>query len=82
MTALSLNKSKCALGDFYRRIKATAGPAKAVVATARKLAISYYKMMANKEAFNPNKALEDYQHKYKEMKINQLKNKIALLEAS
>ena len=81
ITALSLNKSKSALGDYYRRIKAKAGPAKAVVATARKLAIILYKMIKNKEAFNP-KALEDYQHKYKEMKINQLKNKIALLEAS
>jgi hypothetical protein len=38
-------------------------------------------MVANKEAFNA-KALEDYQQKYKEKKINQLKKKLALLEAA
>jgi transposase len=81
MAANSLYHSKSPLGDHYRRIRAKAGAAKAVVATARKLAIIYYKMVANKEAFNP-KALENYQQKYKEKKINQLKKKIALLEAA
>ena len=81
MAANSLYNSKSPLGDHYRRIRAKAGAAKAVVATARKLAIIYYKMVANKEAFNP-KELEDYQQKYKEKKINQLKKKIAQLEAA
>jgi transposase len=81
MAANSLYHSKSPLGDYYRRIRAKAGAAKAVVATARKLAIIYYKMVANKEAFNI-KALEDYQQKYKEKKINQLKKKLALLEAA
>jgi len=81
IAANSLYNSKSPLGDYYRRIRAKAGAAKAVVATARKLSIIFYKMVANKEAFNP-KALEDYQQKYKEMKINQLKKKIALLEAA
>ncbi len=81
IAANSLYHSKSPLGDYYRRIRAKAGAAKAVVATARKLAIIYYKMVANKEAFNI-KALEDYQQKYKEKKINQLKKKLALLEAA
>ena len=81
IAANSLYHSKSPLGDYYRRIKAKAGTPKAVVATARKLAIIYYKMVANKEAFNP-KALQDYQYKYKEKKINQLKKKLALLEAA
>jgi len=81
IAANSLYNSKSPLGDYYRRIRARAGAAKAVVATARKLAIIYYKMVSNKEAFNP-KALEVYQKKYKEKKINQLKKKIALLEAA
>jgi hypothetical protein len=38
-------------------------------------------MISNKEAFNP-KALINYQQKYKEKKINQLKRKIAYLEAA
>jgi transposase len=81
MAASSLYNSKSPLGDFYRRIKAKAGAGKAVVATARKLAIIFYKMLSKKEAFNP-KALEDYQQKYKEKKINQLKKRIAQMEAA
>lgn len=81
MAANSLYHSKSPLGDYYRRIKAKAGAGKAVVATAHKLAIIYYKMVANKEEFNP-KALVEYQQKYKEKKINQLKKKIASLEAA
>lgn len=81
MAANSLYNSKSPLGDHYRRIRAKSGAAKAVVATARKLAIIYYKMVSNKEPFNP-KALEDFQQKYKEKKVNQLKKKIALLEAA
>jgi transposase len=81
MAANSLYHSKSPLGDYYRRIKSRAGAGKAVVATARKLAIIYYKMVSNKEAFNP-KALEEFNHKYKENKIKQLKRKIAFLEAA
>jgi transposase len=81
MAAIGLYNSKSPLGDFYRRIRAKAGAPKAVVATARKLAIIYYKMVANKEAFNP-KALDDYHQKYKQKKINQLKKKIVQLEAA
>ena len=81
IAANSLYNSKSPLGDHYRRIRAKAGAAKATVATARKLAIIYYKMIANKEAYNP-KAIQEYQQKYKEKKINQLKKKIALLEAA
>jgi Transposase IS116/IS110/IS902 family./Transposase. len=81
IAANSLYKSQSPLGDYFRRLKAKVGAGKAVVATARKLAIIYYNMVANKEDFNP-KALEDYQQKYKEKKINQLKKKIALLEAA
>jgi hypothetical protein len=81
MAANSLYNSKSPLGDYYRRIRTKAGAGKAVIATARKLAIIYYKMVANKEAFNPL-ALYEYQKKYKEKKINQLKKKIALLEAA
>ena len=81
MAANGLYNSKSPLGDFYRRIRAKAGAGKAVVATARKLAIIFYKMVANQESFNP-KALEDYQEKYKQKKINQLKRKLGLLQAA
>ncbi|NEW85012.1 MAG: IS110 family transposase [Mariniphaga sp.] len=81
MAANGLHNSKSSTGDFYRKIKSKAGAGKAVVATARKQAIIFYKMVSNQEIFNP-KALEDYQQKYKEKKINQLKYRIAQLEAA
>lgn len=81
MAALSANNNKGPLGEFYRRIRAKAGPSKAIVATARKLAIIWYNMLTKKEAYDP-KALELYQEKYKEKKINQLKKKLQLLEAA
>ena len=79
--ANGLYNSKSPLGDYYRRLRAKAGAPKAVVATARKLAIIYYKMVVDKQAFNPS-ALVDYQEKYKQKKINQLKHNIAKLEAA
>jgi transposase len=81
MAASSLNNNKGPLGDFYRRIRAKSGPGKAVVATARKLAIIFYKMVADKTAFNLQ-AMENYQQKYNEKKINQLKRKLSLLEVA
>jgi len=81
VAAQSLDHTKGPLGDHYRRIKARAGAPKAVVALARKLAIIYYQMVRNQEAFNPQ-ALLDYQKIYKYKKINQLKQRIAKLEAA
>jgi transposase len=43
---MSLARSKdCALGEFYRRIRATRGAPVAIVATARKLAELYWRVM-------------------------------------
>lgn len=81
IAANSLYHAKSPLGEHYRRLRAKVGAGKATVATARKLAIIYYKMVSNKEAFN-HQALEQYQQRYKEKKLNQLKKKIALLEAA
>lgn len=81
IAASSLYHCKGPLGDYYKRIATKAGAPKAIIATARKIAIIYYKMVKNKEAFNP-KALIDYQKKYKEKKIEQLKKKLKKLEAA
>ena len=47
----------------------------AIVATARKIAIIYYKMVRNKEAFIPV-VLEEYQEKYRLQKIKYLERKL------
>ena len=81
MAANGLHNSKSPIGDYYRRIKGKAGAGKAVVATARKLAIIFYKMVADQQTFDP-KALIEYQQINKQKKINQLKRKLELLEAA
>ena len=45
MAALSLSRSKSALGAYYRRISRTKDGAVAIFATARKLATYIYRML-------------------------------------
>jgi len=71
MGALGLSNSKGPLGDYYRRVRSSAGGKKAIVALARKLAVIYYRMIIQKEAYNPQSLL-DYQDKWKEQKIKKL----------
>jgi len=42
VAALNIGKTQTALGAFYRRLAARTGKAKAVTATARKLAVLFY----------------------------------------
>ena len=42
LAAITIGRSDIALGAFYRRLSARAGKAKAVTATARKLAVLFY----------------------------------------
>jgi transposase len=45
MVAMSLARTQTALGAFYRRLAARVGKAKAITATARKVAILVYRML-------------------------------------
>jgi hypothetical protein len=45
MTAVPLGRTNTALGAFQRRLSARVGKSKALIATARKLAILYYKTL-------------------------------------
>jgi hypothetical protein len=47
MAAFSLFRSQTALGGFLRRIKSKHGTAKAITATARKIAVLFYSMIKN-----------------------------------
>jgi transposase len=52
--ASSLWRAQCPLGDYLRRKKARSGSKSAVVATAKKLASIYYKMVTEKVNFDPS----------------------------
>ena len=45
MAAMNLGRTPTALGGFYRRLAARVGKAKAITATARKLAILIYRIL-------------------------------------
>jgi transposase len=80
MAAMGLCNNKDILGDFYRRVRSSAGKGKAVVALARKLAVIYYRMMVDKTTYNPQ-SLVEYQTKYKEQKIKNLEKYLSKLKA-
>lgn len=52
--ANTLWKAQNPLGDYLRRKKSKSGARQAVVATARKIAVIYYKMVTEKVEFDPN----------------------------
>lgn len=68
IAASSLKASNNWLGEFYRRIKAKNGSPVAIKATARKLAIIFYKMLKEKVAFTPLPIVE-YNKYFKERKL-------------
>ena len=77
--ANSLQLSNNWLGDYFRRMKAKGGHKYAIVATARKIAIIYYKMVRYKQNFTPMD-LSDYQEKYRSAKIAYLERKLKELK--
>lgn len=80
MCASTLGRSQKPLGDFFRKIQARHGRAKAIVATARKMAVVYYKIITEKTEYNPLyliKANADY----KQRKILYLEKQLAKLKA-
>lgn len=52
VAAQTLARSQCALGAFYRRMRAKLGPAAAITATAHKLARIYYHVVTTREAYD------------------------------
>jgi transposase len=72
MAAYAVQRSKNWLAMFYHRIKAKKGAPKAIVATARKIAAIFYKMMKEKVKFNPI-PIEKYMDGFKEFQIKKLK---------
>jgi len=53
--ASTLWRANNPLGEYLRRKKSKSGSGQAIVATARKIASIYYKMVTQKQEFNPEK---------------------------
>jgi transposase len=55
MAAYGLHRSQSPLGDYLRRMKAKLGPAAAMTATARKIAVIFYTMIKNQVEYDETK---------------------------
>lgn len=66
------------MGGFLRRLKVRLGPAKAITATARKLAVIVYSMLKNGAEY-VEAGLEAYEKKYQDRLIKKLKRQATKL---
>lgn len=76
LAASSLARSHCALGAYYRRIKARLGPAKAITATAHKLAKIVYNMLKHGKDY-VDRGAEYYEKQYRERVLKNLSKRAA-----
>ena len=76
--AQSLHHSKSALGAFFRRIQAKHGTAKAITATAHKLAILIYRMLKYGMEY-VDQGQQEYERRYQEQEHKRLQKKAAAL---
>ena len=74
LAANAVRNTDTAIGAYYRRMRSKFGPAKAITATAHKLAVIFYTMLKFKVSYKELGA-EYYEKKYKEKLLINLKNK-------
>jgi len=74
LAAVNVGKMDSALGAFYRRLAARVGKAKAVTATARKLAVIFYNTLRYGTKF-VDPGAEYYEEKYRERVITHMAKK-------
>ncbi len=74
LAAVNVGRTQSALGAFYRRLAARVGKAKAVTATARKLAVLFYNTLRyGMEYVDPGEAY--YEERYRQRVIKNLKRR-------
>jgi len=78
MAASTLERSRNALGGYYRRMKARLGAAEAVTATAHKLARIIYRLLKHGEAY-VRSGLEHYERKFRTQKLLALQKTAKLM---
>ena len=67
---MSLTRTSTALGAFYRRLAARTDKAKAITATARKLALTVYRVLSGELIYNDPGATAYHQlHRTRELKL-------------
>jgi transposase len=65
MAAQSVSRTQTEYGAFFRKIRAKAGPKKAIVATAHKIARTFYYMLKRRTPYQPTTAEDYLQREYR-----------------
>jgi len=74
LAAITIGRSDTALGAFYRRLAARAGKAKAVTATARKIAVLFYNTLRHGMTYKDPGA-SHYEERYRNRVLSNLKRR-------
>jgi transposase len=74
--AVTLQKSRTALGAFFRRMRGKLGAASAITATAHKLARLIYRLLKHGELY-VQQGLEEYERKHREQVLRNLQKTAA-----
>ena len=75
MAAMAVGKTQTALGAFYRRLAARTGKAKAITATARKIAILVYRMLKGDIRQYSDPGPESYNEDQRQRAIRRLRRR-------
>ena len=78
LAAVTIGRSDTALGAFYRRLAARAGKAKAVTATARKIAVLFYNTLRHGMTYQDPGAAH-YEERYRNRVLGNLKRRTSRL---
>jgi hypothetical protein len=78
VAAMSIGRTQTALGAFYRRLAYRIGKAKAITATARKLAILVYRTLKGEIVYQDPGAVT-YDARYRESVVRKLRQRAAAL---
>jgi transposase len=76
IAAVTVGKTQTALGGFYRRLAARIGKAKAVTATARKIAVLFYNTLRYGMAY-VDPGVSYHEDRYRQRVINNLRRRAA-----
>jgi hypothetical protein len=74
IAAVNIGRTETALGAFYRRLASRIGKAKAVTATARKLAVLFYRALRYGMTYSDPGA-EYYEQRYRRRVIDNLQRR-------
>jgi hypothetical protein len=78
LAATTIGRTDTALGAFYRRLAARAGKAKAVTATARKIAILFYNTLRHGMTYKDPGA-SHYEERYRNRVLGNLQRRAKAL---